>query len=158
MQESIIEEDENEDDSDSELDDATVNSERKNNILSPGMKMVKDEDIEPKAPLSKHKNQIHSPDIFSPLDSPRAGPNSSSTNPDTNSKREPKYLRLLSTRLRDSTTSDSLSSSLEMSTDHISNSDKEIRVCRIRTIQCRLLFSTCIAQVQLCNGSLEYRA
>jgi len=158
MQESINEEDENEDDSDSEFDDASVNSERKNNILSQGTKTVKDEDIEPKVPLSNRKSQIHSPDIFSPLDSPKAGPNNSSTNPDTNRKREPKYLRLLSTRLRDSTTSDSLSSSLELSTDHILNSDKEIMVCRIRSIQSRLLFSTCIALVQLCNGSLEYRA
>ncbi|KAL9318046.1 hypothetical protein ACSQ67_014563 [Phaseolus vulgaris] len=110
----------------SEFDDASVNSERKNNILSQGTKTVKDEDIEPKVPLSNRKSQIHSPDIFSPLDSPKAGPNNSSTNPDTNRKREPKYLRLLSTRLRDSTTSDSLSSSLELSTDHILNSDKEI--------------------------------
>ncbi|CAJ1976591.1 unnamed protein product [Sphenostylis stenocarpa] len=122
----IIEENENEDDSDSELDDASVDSESKNNVFSPGMKMVKDEDIEPKAPLSNHKNQIHSPNIFSPLDSPITGPNNSSTNPDTNSKREPKYLRLLSTRLRDTTLSDSLSSSLEMSTDQIFNSDKEV--------------------------------
>jgi len=141
MQESIIEENENEDDSDSELDDGSVDSDRRNTMLSPGMKMVKDEDIEPKAPLSNHKSKIHSPDIFSPLDSPKAGPNSSSTNPDTNNKREPKYLRLLSTRLRDSTTSDSLSSSsLEMSTDHMFNSDKEIRVyTRILNFPCYLV-------------------
>ncbi|BAT94636.1 hypothetical protein VIGAN_08125500 [Vigna angularis var. angularis] len=126
--ESIIEENENEDDSDSELDDGSVDSDRRNNILSPGLKMAKDEDIELKAPLSNHKNKIHSPDIFSPLDSPKAGSNNSSTIPDTNNKREPKYLRLLSTRLRDSTISDSLSSSsLEMSTDHMLNSDTEIR-------------------------------
>lgn len=132
IQESIIEE--NEDESDSELDDTSVDSENKNNIFSPGMKMVKDEDIEPKVHLSNQKNQIHSPNIFSPLDSPRTGPNNSSTNPDTHSKREPKYLRLLSSRLRDSAISDSLTSSLDMSTDHMLNSDNEVMVYQIRSI------------------------
>lgn len=118
MQESIIEE--NEDDSDSELDDASVDSDNKSNIFSPRMGMVKDEDIEPTVHLSNQKNQIHSPNIYSPLDSPRTGPNNSSTNPDTHSKREPKYLRLLSSRLRDSTISDTLSS-IDMNTDHMFN-------------------------------------
>ncbi|KAL5139249.1 putative E3 ubiquitin-protein ligase LIN-1 [Glycine soja] len=122
--ESIVKENENEEDLDSELDDASMDSDNKNNIFSPEMKMVKDEDIEAMAPLSNQKNQFHSPDIFSPLGSPRTGPNNSSTNPDTNSKREPKYLRLLSTRLRDSTISDHLS--LDMSKDHILNSDNEV--------------------------------
>lgn len=130
MQESIIEE--NEDDSDSELDDASVDSDNKNSIFSPGMKIVKDEDTEPKVHLANQKNQIHSPNIFSPLDSPRSGPNNSSTNPDTHSKREPKYLRLLSSRFRDSTISDSLS--LDMGTDHIFNSDNKVMVCQIRSI------------------------
>ncbi|TKY51776.1 putative E3 ubiquitin-protein ligase LIN-1 [Spatholobus suberectus] len=120
----IIEE--NEEDSDSELDDASVDSDNKNNIFSPGIRMVKDEDIEPKVHLSNQKNQIHSPNIFSPLDSPRTAPNNSSTNPDTHSKREPKYLRLLSTRLRDSTISDSLS----LSPDHTFNSDNEVMVLK----------------------------
>ncbi|KAK7391558.1 hypothetical protein VNO78_19974 [Psophocarpus tetragonolobus] len=128
--ESIIEENENEDDLDSELEDASVDSDTKNNIFSPGMKMVKDEDIEPKVHLSSQKNQIRSPNIFSPLDSPRTDPNNSSANPDTNSKREPKYLRLLSTRLRDSTISDSLILSMDMSTDHIFNSDNEEMVSK----------------------------
>ena len=52
MQESIMKENENEDDLDYELDDASINSDNKNNIFLPEMKMVKDEDIEPKVPLS----------------------------------------------------------------------------------------------------------
>ncbi|KAL2324995.1 hypothetical protein Fmac_024053 [Flemingia macrophylla] len=124
--ESIIEE--NEDNSDSEIEDASVDSDNKNNIFSPGMKMVKDEDIEPKVHLSYQKNQIHSPNIFSPLDSPRTGPNNSYTNPDTRNKREPKYLRLLSNRYMESTISDSLS--LDMNKDHNFNTDKEVMVLK----------------------------
>ena len=128
-----MKENENEDDLDYELDDASINSDNKNNIFLPEMKMVKDEDIEPKVPLSNQKNQIHSPDIFSLLlDSPRTGPNHSSTNPDTNSKTEPKYLHLQTTHLRVSTISDHLS--LHMSKDHILNSDNEVMLCQIRSI------------------------
>ena len=47
-----MKENENEDDLDYELDDASINSDNKNNIFLPEMKMVKDEDIEPKVPLS----------------------------------------------------------------------------------------------------------
>lgn len=128
FQESITEE--NEDDSDSDLDDASVDSDR-NNIFSPELKMTKDEDIEPKVGLSNQKNQIHSPNI-SPLVSPRTAPNNSSTNPDIrSSKRESKFLHLLSNRFRDSTISDSLSSSPDMSSDHVSNGDE---VCQITPI------------------------
>ncbi|XP_061337548.1 putative E3 ubiquitin-protein ligase LIN-1 [Gastrolobium bilobum] len=125
--ESIIEE--NEDDSDSELDDASVDSDNKNNVFSPGKEMIKDEDTVPKVHLSNNKNQIHSPNI-SPLDSPRTAPNNSSTNPDIRSKRETKSLRLLSSRFRDSTISDSLSLSPDMSTDHNFNSDNEVMVLK----------------------------
>jgi len=52
MQETIIEENENKDDLDSELNDASMDLVNKNNIFSPEIKMVKDEDIEPKVPLS----------------------------------------------------------------------------------------------------------
>lgn len=125
VQESIIEE--NEDDSDSELDDASVDSDNKDNIFSPEMKMIKDEDIEPKVHLSNQKNQIYSPNIFSPLDSPRTALNISSTNLDLCNKREPKALRLLSSRFRDSAISD-LSVSPDMSSDQIFNSDNEVMV------------------------------
>ncbi|KAH1222164.1 putative E3 ubiquitin-protein ligase LIN-1 [Glycine max] len=60
MQESIMKENENEDDLDYELDDASINSDNKNNIFLPEMKMVKDEDIEPKASKNtqrKNNNQ-----------------------------------------------------------------------------------------------------
>ncbi|KAK7278577.1 hypothetical protein RJT34_23609 [Clitoria ternatea] len=125
----IIEE--NEDDSDSEPDDdASVDSDNRNNIFSPGMKTDKDEDTEPKAHLSNQKNQIHSHSIFPRMDSPRSSPNNSSANPDTHSKREPKCLRLQSSRFRDSTISDPLSLSLDMSTDHIYNSDNEVMVLK----------------------------
>ncbi|RZB76341.1 putative E3 ubiquitin-protein ligase LIN-1 [Glycine soja] len=59
-EESIMKENENEDDLDYELDDASINSDNKNNIFLPEMKMVKDEDIEPKASKNtqrKNNNQ-----------------------------------------------------------------------------------------------------
>lgn len=124
MQEAIIEE--NEDDTDSEIDDASLGSD-KNNIFSSGMNMIKDEYIEPKVDVSNQRNQIHSPNI-SPLDSPRTAPSNSSTSSDIRGKRESKFLRLLSSRFRDSTISESLSSSLDMSSDHIFNGDDESMV------------------------------
>ncbi|KAJ1435771.1 Zinc finger, RING/FYVE/PHD-type [Sesbania bispinosa] len=126
--ESIIEE--NEDDSDSELDDASVDSDNKNNVFSPEMKNIKDEDIGPKVNLSNQKNRIHSPEIFSPLGSPRTATNNASTNSDIRSKRESKFLRLMSSRVRHSSISDSLSSSPDMSTEHIVNSDNEVMVLK----------------------------
>ncbi|MED6135898.1 hypothetical protein PIB30_050991 [Stylosanthes scabra] len=127
--ESIIEENENEnedDDSDSELDDASMDSANKSNIFSPERKAIKDENIEPKVHLSNQRNKIYSPSVSSPLDSPRTPQDNSSTNPHMRSKREPKYLRLLSSRLRDSIISDSLTSSPDLSNDHILNSDHEM--------------------------------
>ncbi|KAJ1404791.1 Zinc finger, RING/FYVE/PHD-type [Sesbania bispinosa] len=126
--ESIIEE--NEDDSDSELEDASVDSDNKNNVFSPEMKIIKDEDIVPKVNLSNQKNQIHSPEIFSPLGSPRTATNNASTNSDIRSKRESKFLRLMSSRVRHSSISDSLSSSPDMSTEHTVNSDNEVMVLK----------------------------
>ncbi|MED6205903.1 hypothetical protein PIB30_022033 [Stylosanthes scabra] len=130
--ESIIEENENEnededeDDSDSELDDASVDSANKNNIFSPERKAIKDENIESKVHLLNQRNKIYSPSVSSPLDSPRTPQDNSSTSPHMRSKREPKYLRLLSSRLRDSIISDSLTSSPDLSSDHILNSDHEM--------------------------------
>nr|D1FP57.1 RecName: Full=Putative E3 ubiquitin-protein ligase LIN-2; Short=LjLIN; AltName: Full=RING-type E3 ubiquitin transferase LIN-2 [Lotus japonicus]ACL14423.1 putative E3 ubiquitin ligase [Lotus japonicus] len=122
----IIEE--NEDDSDSELDNESVDSDDKNNIFSPGMKMMKYEGVETKVDLSCQRNQIPSPDIFSPLDSPRTAPNNSSPNPDMHSKRDSKFLRLSSSRIREPTISDSLTSSPDISIDNISNADNEVMV------------------------------
>ncbi|XP_015941043.1 putative E3 ubiquitin-protein ligase LIN-1 isoform X1 [Arachis duranensis] len=130
--ESIIEENENEneneEDSDSDLDDASVGSPNKNNVFSPERKAIKDNNIEPKVHLSNQRSKIYSPSISSPLDSPRTPQDKSSLNPHMRSKREPKYLCLLSSRLRDSIISDSLTSSPDLSTDHIMNSDHEMMV------------------------------
>ncbi|KAK7268600.1 hypothetical protein RIF29_21301 [Crotalaria pallida] len=123
----IIEE--NEHDSESELDDASVDSDNKNNVFSPEMKMAKDEDTEQKVLLSNQKNQIYSPNIFSPLDSPRTSLSNSSENTNLSSKREPKTLRLLSTRFRDSTISD-VTLSPDISSDEILNSDNEVMVLK----------------------------
>lgn len=116
--EAIIEE--NEADTDSEIDDASMDSD-KNNIFSSGMNMIKD--------VSNQRNQIHSP-IISPLDSPISAPSNSSSNPDIRGKRESKFLRLLSSRFRDSTISESLSSSPDISSDHIFNGDDESMVMK----------------------------
>jgi hypothetical protein len=131
MQESIIEE--IEDDSDSEHYDASVDSD-KINIFSPDLKTnIKDEDVEPKVYRSNQKDQMQSPNI-SPMESPRASRNRSSTNPHIHRKKESKFLRLLSNRFRGSTISDhSLSSSPDSSSDHIVNGDEEeAMVCHIR--------------------------
>jgi hypothetical protein len=131
MQESIIEE--IEDDSDSEHYDASVDSD-KINIFSPDLKTnIKDEDVEPKVYRSNQKDQMQSPNI-SPMESPRAARNRSSTNPHIQRKKESKFLRLLSNRFRGSTISDhSLSSSPDTSSDHIVNGDEEeAMVCHIR--------------------------
>jgi hypothetical protein len=131
MQESIIEE--IEDDSDSEHYDASVDSD-KINIFSPDLKTnIKDEDVEPKVYRSNQKDQMQSPNI-SPMESPRAARNRSSTNPHIHRKKESKFLRLLSNRFRGSTISDhSLSSSPDTSSDHIFNGDEEeAMVCHIR--------------------------
>ncbi|CAK8572923.1 unnamed protein product [Lathyrus sativus] len=126
--ESIIEE--IEDDSDSEHYDASVDSD-KNNIFSPEPKTsIKDEDVEPKVYRSNQKNQMQSPNI-SPMQSPRTAPNYSSSNPQIHSKKESKFLRLLSNRFRGSTISDhSLSSSPDISSDHIFNGDEEESVLK----------------------------
>ncbi|GAU16937.1 hypothetical protein TSUD_36950 [Trifolium subterraneum] len=121
--ESIIEE--IEDDSDSEHYDASVDSD-KINIFSPDLKTnIKDEDVEPNVYRSNQKDQMQSPNI-SPMESPRAARNHSSTNPHIHRKKESKFLRLLSNRFRGSTISDhSLSSSPDTSSDHIFNGDEE---------------------------------
>ncbi|KAK2457361.1 putative E3 ubiquitin-protein ligase LIN-1 [Trifolium repens] len=121
--ESIIEE--IEDDSDSEHYDASVDSD-KINIFSPDLKTnIKDEDVEPKVYRSNQKDQMQSPNI-SPMESPRAARNRSSTNPHIQRKKESKFLRLLSNRFKGSTISDhSLSSSPDTSSDHIFNGDEE---------------------------------
>ncbi|XP_019428402.1 PREDICTED: putative E3 ubiquitin-protein ligase LIN-1 isoform X2 [Lupinus angustifolius] len=122
--ENIIEENENY--SESELDGVSVDSDNKNNIFSPEKKMIKDEYMEPNS--SNQKNQIYSPNL-SPLDSRRTSLDNSSTNPDLSSKREPKILRSLSSRFRDSAISD-LTLSPDMSSDHIFNSDNDVMVFR----------------------------
>lgn len=132
MQESITEE--YEDDSDYDLNDvAYVDSDRKTQtIVSPRMKMTKDEDIEPKVYQSNRKNQIYSPTVFYPLDSPRAPPMNPSSKLDTHTKGETKSLRLLSRRFSDSTISNSSPLSPHMSTDHSissEDSDNEVMVC-----------------------------
>lgn len=132
MQENIIEE--IEDDSDSEHYDASMDSD-KINIFSPDLKTnIKDEDVEPKVYRSNQKDQMQSPNI-SPMESPRAARNHSSSNPHIHRKKESKFLRLLSNRFRGSTISDhSLSSSSpDTSSDHIFNGDEEeAMVCHIR--------------------------
>jgi hypothetical protein len=104
------------------------------NIFSPDLKTnIKDEDVEPKVYRSNQKDQMQSPNI-SPMESPKAVRNRSSTNPHIHRKKESKFLRLLSNRFRGSTISDhSLSSSPDTSSDHIVNGDEEeAMVCHIR--------------------------
>ncbi|KAE9619224.1 putative transcription factor WD40-like family [Lupinus albus] len=121
---SIIKENDNY--SESDLDGVSVDSDNKNNIFSPEKKIIKDEYIEPKEDSSNQKNQIYSPNL-SPLDSRRTSLDNSSSNPDLSSKREPKTLRSMSSRFRDSAISD-LTLSPDMSSDHIFNSDNDVMV------------------------------
>lgn len=131
MQESITEV--YEDDLDYDLNDAYVDSVKKSKtVMSPRMKMTEVEETEQKISQSNKKNQIYSPTVFSPLDSPRTPSKNSSSNLDMHAKGEPKSLRLLSRRFSDSTISNSSPLSPHMSSDHSissDDSDNEAMVC-----------------------------
>lgn len=118
------------DDSDDDLDDSYIDRDGKTQTtVSPRFKL---EDIEPKVHQLNQKNQIYSPPVFSPLDSPRATPKTSSSLHAIHTKGEPKSLRLLSRRFSDTSISNSSPISPHMSTDHSissEDSDNEIMVC-----------------------------
>ncbi|KAI4346167.1 hypothetical protein L6164_013240 [Bauhinia variegata] len=119
---------ENEEDSDYELYDAYADSDdAKQNILSLGMKVAKAEDIEAEVFPPNKKNQMHSPTIFSPLDSPRTPSVNLSASRDLHNEKESSaFLRLFSSRFTDSIISTSLPLSPQMSTDHsISSEDSD---------------------------------
>ncbi|KAJ7966871.1 RING-type E3 ubiquitin transferase [Quillaja saponaria] len=124
----IIEE--NEDDSDYEPYDTFVNLNDKN----VDMKMAEDEETELR-PWST-KNQVHSPTIFSPLDSPRTPSKISSLNPDVKCKKEPdSVLRLLSSRITEAATSTSPILSPHLSNDYsISSADSDNEVIEVKNI------------------------
>ncbi|KAK6290419.1 hypothetical protein POUND7_001960 [Theobroma cacao] len=127
---------ENEDDSECEPNDASIDYEDQCNEVqsSKGMKMTKDKEIGSALQPKKLRNRTHSPSIFSPLDTPKTSSSkSSSPKPEGNSRKESKsILRLLSCRITDSSDPTSLPISPCKSNDHsISSgeSDGEVIVC-----------------------------
>uniref|UniRef100_A0A2N9FFD1 Uncharacterized protein n=1 Tax=Fagus sylvatica TaxID=28930 RepID=A0A2N9FFD1_FAGSY len=86
-QEGLLEENEDEDEDDSEYvpDDGYVDADDipSKRVSLSGMKMVEEKETRPKSQLSKMNIQIHSPPVFSPLDSPTSpSPKISSPKPD----------------------------------------------------------------------------
>ncbi|XP_054818085.1 putative E3 ubiquitin-protein ligase LIN-1 isoform X2 [Prosopis cineraria] len=125
------------DDSDYDLNDSYIEPNGKTQtIVSPRINNIKDVDIEPKVHQSNRKNQIYSPPVFSPLDSPRVPSKNSSSIHETHTKGEPKSLRLLSRRFSDSSISNSSPLSPHMSTDHsISSEDSDNEVMGVKNTQ-----------------------
>ncbi|WRX24164.1 WD40 repeat - like 10 [Theobroma cacao] len=113
---------ENEDDSECEPNDASIDYEDQCNEVqsSKGMKMTKDKEIGSALQPKKLRNRTHSPSIFSPLDTPKTSSSkSSSPKPEGNSRKESKsILRLLSCRITDSSDPTSLPISPCKSNDH----------------------------------------
>ncbi|KAK9270446.1 hypothetical protein L1049_026026 [Liquidambar formosana] len=123
---------ENDDDSDNEPNNAYMDSEEKTHnlkLVSPSsMRMNDDKEAGPKVQPSKMKNQIHSPTIFSPLDSPKTpSPKIFSPKPGTHSRKEStSILRLSSTHVMDSNVSVSLPVSPKLNNDSsISSADSD---------------------------------
>ncbi|KAA8528755.1 hypothetical protein F0562_036110 [Nyssa sinensis] len=120
---------ENEDDSDNEPD-AHLDSEDKANRLVhlSSMRMNNNAETRPNIQPTKVKSRIHSPAIFSPIDSPKtSSPKNSFPKPDMHCKKESmSVLRLLSNRAMDSTISISLPVSPHLPNDSsISSSDSD---------------------------------
>ncbi|XWS67032.1 hypothetical protein CRYUN_Cryun05aG0251500 [Craigia yunnanensis] len=129
---------ENEDGSDYEHHDASVDSEDQSNEVqsSKGLKITKDKEIGSTVQPTKLMNRTRSPSIFSPVDSPKTSSSkNSSPKPHVNSKKESKsILRLLSCRITDSSDPASLPISPCKSNDHsISSAESDgevIKSCR----------------------------
>ncbi|KAK4275107.1 hypothetical protein QN277_018243 [Acacia crassicarpa] len=118
-------------DSDDDLDDPYIDRDRKTQTtLSP---RIKGQDIEPKVHQLNQKNQIYSPPVFSPSDSPRATPETSSSLRAIHTKGEPKCLRLLSRRFSDTSIFNSSPISPHLSTDHsISSEDSDNEIMGVK--------------------------
>lgn len=124
-QEGLLEE--NEDESDYDQDDASMDSNDKAQKLhSPGSsKTINDKETGENVQTSKMKALIHSPTVFSPLCSPKPfPPNMSSPKPEVQCRNnEPiTLLRLKSVRLTDSASATSLPVSPPMSNDYSTSS------------------------------------
>ncbi|XP_024026587.1 putative E3 ubiquitin-protein ligase LIN-1 [Morus notabilis] len=124
-QEGLLEE--NEDESDYDQDDASMDSNDKAQRLhSPGSsKTINDKETEENVQTSKMKALIHSPTVFSPFCSPKPfPPNMSSPKPEVQCRNnEPvTLLRLKSVRLTDSASATSLPVSPPMSNDYSTSS------------------------------------
>ncbi|XP_022767512.1 putative E3 ubiquitin-protein ligase LIN-1 isoform X2 [Durio zibethinus] len=128
---------ENEDDSDYEPNDASIESEDQFDEVqsSKGRKMTSDKEIGTTVQPTKLMNQTRSPSIYSPVDSPKTSSSkNSSPKPDVNSKKESKsFLRLLSCRITDSSDPTSLPIPNCKSNDHsISSEDSDGEVIEMQ--------------------------